>query len=122
MASMLSRWLLERAKAAETLENTTIPTDYSYNRNRRALRFEDGDVVVKLSRHPSGWLLLNSEVLSQASPVLERSFSKSWGRGKMVRHPNSGGKVNVYTLSLVYDHDEGTYFLESEVRATPFYQ
>ncbi|KAK4500703.1 hypothetical protein PRZ48_008892 [Zasmidium cellare] len=114
MTSKLSLWLLERVKAAKDLENTTIPTDYSYNRNWQPLRFEDGDVVVKLTRHPSGWLLLNSEVLSRASPVLERSFSERWSRSKAVEHSKSGGKVKVYFLSLIYDHHEGTYFLDSE--------
>ncbi|KAF2167373.1 hypothetical protein M409DRAFT_22184 [Zasmidium cellare ATCC 36951] len=123
MASALLTSLCERAKAAETLEDTTIVSkDYSCNKNWRCCRFEDGDVVVKLTRHPSGWLLLSSSALAEASPVLAKSFSKEWNRAKTVVYPRTGETVRIFTLSLVYDFYAGTWFLDSETSPRGIFQ
>lgn len=115
MADPLTRWLHERATASQTLQDSTTPKDYSENRDWRNLRFEGGDVVVKLTRHPSGWRLLHSSVLSEASPVLAKSFQKEWSRAKTVNDPANGKEVQVHTLSLMWDPSDETYFLQTEV-------
>lgn len=120
MVCPLTCWLLHRAKAAKAVPDTVAPKDYSANRDWHNLRFEDGDTLIKLTHHPSGWLLLNSNILSQASPVLARSLSKEWARTKRIKKPAAGHEIDASVFSLVYDESFGTYFLQSEVFSTNF--
>lgn len=80
-----------------------------------ALRYNDGDVIVKISQRPSECLLLHSSVLKAAMPQLAPAFAARWGQGDAVEHPVTGAQFTVYTLAL--KGVEETVLLEGKVRS-----
>jgi hypothetical protein len=81
------------------------------------LRFEHGDLVIKLDRDPSKWLVIHSKVFAVVSPVFAASASDSWkGTAQLdsIQHPDTGEIVEVRTLALKLVDD--TYILEGKVR------
>ena len=81
-----------------------------------ALRFESGDLVIKLTNDPRDWLLVHSEIVAASSPVLAASLSRAWAQYAhldSIKHPSTGENVLVRTLALT--QVEGTFFLEGKV-------
>lgn len=79
------------------------------------LQFEDGDLLIKLSKHH--WLLVHSAVVANVSPVLGTSFTDAWTDSgnnlETIVHPVTGKNINVRTLAL--KRVDGTYLLEGKV-------
>lgn len=117
------------AAAAFATENPAITT-----RKIPRLRFEHGDLVVKLGREPSGWLIIHSRVFAAVSPVFKASVGEAWKETAQldtIKHPRTRKDVEVRTLALKRVDD--TYILEgkdvslqaegaSTIRAVPFHQ
>ena len=79
------------------------------------LRFEHGDLVVKLDREPSKWLIIHSKVFAAVSPVFKASASEVWkGCAQLdtIKYPSTGKVVEVRTLALKRVDD--TYILEGK--------
>ncbi|GAB7333685.1 hypothetical protein MBLNU13_g05232t1 [Cladosporium sp. NU13] len=98
------------------------------------LRFEQGDLVIKLGHEPSRWLIIHSKVFAAVSPVFRASTSEAWKETAQldaIKHPRTGKDVEVRTLALKRVDD--TYILEckdvtlqaedaSTISAVPFHQ
>lgn len=92
--------------------------DYVYNWSSQSLRFEDGDVLVKLSPDPEDWLLLHSHVLGSVSPIMHAAFKDEWSRNTVnVVHPITKREYQLYVLCPQYDPTIGALFLQPEVRS-----
>lgn len=90
--------------------------EYVYDWSSQGLRFEDGDVLVKLSADPEDWLLLHSKVLGSVSPVLYSAFKDEWSRSTIsIIHPVTKRETRVFVLCLQYDPTIGTLFLQPGV-------
>lgn len=66
------------------------------------LRFEDGDVAIRLSNEEDGIVILNSSGLSQASGYFKALLSDTWHPAKHVRCAD-GGIRSFNALKLQYD-------------------
>ena len=78
-----------------------------------SLRFEDGDVLVKLSSDPNDWLLLHKDTITEAIPQLAGMFRFAGGPTPMnVSDPASGVQCSFYTLSI--KHVDNTLILSDE--------
>ncbi|KAI7341474.1 hypothetical protein KC315_g91 [Hortaea werneckii] len=86
-----------------------------------ALRFDDGDVVVKLGVEPNSHLLVHSEMIKLAMPTLAPMFKAEWSMPETVVHPVTGKEVKVYSLEMKSDvdlHEElGVLFHRLELAA-----
>ncbi|KAI6816105.1 hypothetical protein KC332_g7997 [Hortaea werneckii] len=65
-----------------------------------ALRFDDGDVVVKLGVEPHSHLLVHSERVKLAMPTLAPMFKAEWSTSETIVHPVTGKEVKVYSLGM----------------------
>ena len=82
------------------------------------LRFEHGDLVVKLDHEPRNWLIIHSKVFAAVSPVFKASTSEAWkatAQLDTIKHPVTGKDVEVWTLAL--KRVEDTYILDGKVRS-----
>ena len=66
------------------------------------LRFDDGNVIIKLGKSSQDWLLLHKEVVQARLPLLAPVFSTDWGRKQLVEHPKTGEQLEVYYFGLKY--------------------
>jgi len=119
-----------------SLATTVFATDSPTTTTKKIprLRFEHGDLVIKLDREPSSWLITHSKVFAAVSPVFRASTSAAWkGTAQLdtIKHPSTGKEVEVRTLALKRVDD--IYILEgkdvslqanneSTIRAVPFHQ
>lgn len=81
-----------------------------------SLRFEDGDLVIKLGHDSKDWLIIHSAVFAAVSPVFAASSSARWeehAKIDKIIHPGTKKEVAVRTLALAYV--DGTYVLEGKV-------
>lgn len=81
-----------------------------------SLRFDDGDLVIKLSDDSNDWLIIHSAVFAAVSPVFAASSSARWeerAKTDKIIHPGTGKEVAVRTLALAFV--DGTYTLEGKV-------
>lgn len=78
------------------------------------LRFNDGDVVIRLSASPSSCLLLHSDILKKRMPQLAPALAERWGQSDSITHPLTGKGEQMYTLAL--KPVDGTLLLEGKVR------
>lgn len=79
------------------------------------LRFEQGDLVIKLGHEPSRWLIIHSKVFAAVSPVFRASTSEAWKETAQldaIEHPRTGKDVEVRILALKRVDD--TYILEGK--------
>ncbi|KAI6856000.1 hypothetical protein KC338_g8637 [Hortaea werneckii] len=65
-----------------------------------ALRFDDGDVVVKLGVEPHSHLLVHSEMIKLAMPTLAPMFKAEWSTSETIVHPTKGNEVKVFSLGM----------------------
>ncbi|KAM0690047.1 hypothetical protein Q7P36_008814 [Cladosporium allicinum] len=89
--------------------------DYDPGCNLPDLRFETGDLIIKLSNDREDWLLVHSEVVAANSPMLAASLSSAWAecaRLDKIKHPATGEERLVRSLAL--KQLEGTFFLEGK--------
>ena len=78
-----------------------------------SLRFEDGDVLVKLSSDPNYWLLLHKDTITKAIPQLAGMFRFAGGpTPTYVTDLASGIECSFYTLSI--KHVDNTLILSDE--------
>lgn len=85
------------------------------------LRFEHGDLVIKLDRNPMRWLIIHSKVFAAVSPVFRASASGAWKEQAQIdtiKHPNTGEDMEVRTLALKRVQD--AYILEGKVSLLVF--
>ena len=90
--------------------------DYDLGCNLPDLRFETGDLIIKLSNDREDWLFVHSEVVAANSPMLAASLSSAWAecaRLDKIKHPAAGEERLVRSLAL--KQLEGTFFLEGKV-------
>ncbi|GAB1739791.1 hypothetical protein NU219Hw_g4727t1 [Hortaea werneckii] len=64
------------------------------------LRFDDGDVIIKLSANRDHHLLVHSAVISTGLPTLAPALKPEWSVPEVVEHPLTEKKVNVRSLAL----------------------
>jgi len=80
------------------------------------LRFEDGDLVVKIDRNPMRWLIIHSKVFAAVSPVFKADITSPWkGPADVIKHPRTGDHVEV--LTLVNDKGDTTFDPPESARA-----
>jgi hypothetical protein len=79
-------------------------SSFSYLHDLPRLQFGDGDLVIKLGHHVSGWLIIHSKVFAAVS---SRSslFPVVWDMdpeeaADTITHPNTGKRVAVRVLAL----------------------
>ncbi|KAI7490884.1 hypothetical protein KC351_g350 [Hortaea werneckii] len=65
-----------------------------------ALRFDDGDVVVKLGVEPDSHLLVHSEIIKLGMPTLAPTFKAEWSTPETIVHHTKGKEVKVYSLGM----------------------
>ena len=78
------------------------------------LRFNDGDVIVKLGKDPRGWLVLHKSIFQATMPVLGLAFGSDWEREQKVTNAVAGIDLVVYNIGLKFVDE--TYLLEGRVR------
>ena len=91
--------------------------EYDQGCNLPDLRFETGDLIIKLSNDREDWLLVHSAVVAASSPMLAASLSSAWAECAQldtIKHPVTGEDRQVRSLAL--KRLEGTFFLEGKVR------
>lgn len=98
----------------DTLEYDDPPPTIDLLDKLPEMRYEGADVIIKLSASPDGWLLLHSDVLCNASPVLAATLLHDWARPKRAKNPKTGEEMLVYTICLARA-DDGL-MLEIKVR------
>ncbi|KAK3723748.1 hypothetical protein LTR37_001629 [Vermiconidia calcicola] len=54
-----------------------------------SLRFEDGDVVIKLGESADEWLLVHRSIIRETMPVLAVALSEDWNRGEKCIDPKT---------------------------------
>ncbi|KAI7205550.1 hypothetical protein KC316_g188 [Hortaea werneckii] len=64
------------------------------------LRFDDGDVIIKLSTKPYRHLLVHSDVIRIGLPTLAPALKPEWSVPEVIEHPRTGKKINVHSLAL----------------------
>lgn len=64
------------------------------------LRFDDGDVIIKLSTNPDHHLLVHSDVIRIGLPTLGPALKPEWSVPEVIEHPRTGKKINVQSLAL----------------------
>ncbi|KAI7366179.1 hypothetical protein KC354_g4333 [Hortaea werneckii] len=64
------------------------------------LRFNDGDVIIKLSINPDHHLLVHSDVVRTGLPTLAPALKPEWSVPEVMKHPITGKEINVYSLAL----------------------
>jgi hypothetical protein len=80
------------------------------------LRYENGDVIVKLNLHPKDWLLLNADVIRTTMPTLVPSLKSTWYKPMEITRPDAPATeppAEVYMLALHYSQKDQTYVLEN---------
>ena len=82
------------------------------------LRFDDGDLLVKLGAHPESWLLLHSQVVRRFARQLAPALDERWGQAKTRYNPVTGTQTPLYVLAL--KATEATMILEGQVRDPDF--
>jgi hypothetical protein len=95
---------------------TLRKADYSRDLELPDLRFETGDLIIKLSNYREDWLLVHSEVVAASSPMLAASLSAAWAETAQrdtIKHPTTGEERLVRSLAL--KQVDGTFFLEGRV-------
>jgi hypothetical protein len=95
---------------------TLRKADYSRDLELPDLRFETGDLIIKLSNYREDWLLVHSEVIAVSSPMLAASLSAAWAETAQrdtIKHPTTGEERLVRSLAL--KQVDGTFFLEGKV-------
>ncbi|KAI7211456.1 hypothetical protein KC333_g7669 [Hortaea werneckii] len=65
-----------------------------------SLRFDDGDVVVKLGVEPDSHLLIHSEMIKLAMPTPAPMCKAKWGTPETIVHPTTGKEVKVFSLGM----------------------
>ncbi|KAK5112891.1 hypothetical protein LTR85_011118 [Meristemomyces frigidus] len=96
-----------------TSSDTAIENEVS--NGLRNLRYDDGDVVIKLGKTKEHLLLVHSDVLRQWMPTLAPSLKPEWSvysSPELTKHPNTGSDVKVHTLALKYV--DNTFLLEGQ--------
>lgn len=78
-----------------------------------ALRFDDGDVVVKLGVEPDSHLLVHSEIIKLGMPTLAPTFKAEWSTPETIVHHPKGKEVKVYSLGM--KSVDSTLLLEGKV-------
>ncbi|KAI7085377.1 hypothetical protein KC356_g5925 [Hortaea werneckii] len=64
------------------------------------LRFDDGNLLVKLSNNRDHHLLVHSDVIKVGLPNLAPTLKPEWSVPEVIRHPLTGEKINVQSLAL----------------------
>ncbi|KAI6915345.1 hypothetical protein KC334_g26 [Hortaea werneckii] len=64
------------------------------------LRFEDGDVIIKLSADHNRHLLVHSDVIRAGLPTLGPVLKPVWNVPQTINHPLTGRQIDVYGLAL----------------------
>ncbi|KAK3723741.1 hypothetical protein LTR37_001622 [Vermiconidia calcicola] len=80
--------------------------------NLPTLRFNDGDVVIKLGESPNEWLLVHKSIIQAGMPLLAPTFKADWAKPDIVEHPTTGEQVEVHTVAIKYA--DQTYVLEGK--------
>ena len=79
------------------------------------LRYQDGDVIVQMSEHPSGIFLVHSEVLAHASEYFRAIFKDyGWSYSKRIK-ASSGQSKKIWHLQFFFDREQGMCFLTDNV-------
>ena len=69
------------------------------------LRFDSGDVIIKLSDSPSDWLLLHKDVIQAGCPVLGAAMQDCWKRAEAIKVPGTDLTIQVYKFALNFIDD-----------------
>lgn len=77
------------------------------------LRFEDGDVIIKLSADHNRHLLVHSDVIRAGFPTLGPALKPQWNIPETIKHPLTGRQIDVHSLAL--KSVEHTILLEGKV-------
>ena len=82
------------------------------------LRYEDGDVIIQISEHPSGTFLVHSDVLCQSSHYFQAMFqSYGWSSSRAVK-TEDGEVKKIWHLEMFFDREQGMCFLTDKVSSS----
>ncbi|KAK3724011.1 hypothetical protein LTR37_001495 [Vermiconidia calcicola] len=84
-----------------------------------ALRFSNGDVVIKLGESPSDWLLVHKSIVQVGMPLLAPTLKPEWAKPDIVEHPITGEEVKVHTSAIKFVEDDNTFLLEGKEVVLP---
>lgn len=109
----MSFWTLPRK--GDELANNNERCQITLLMPPETLRFEGGDVVLRLSNNRSDTLVVHSGVLSAASDSFHARMNGGWGTTADAEavDPSSGETVSVYKYKMLFD--EGGFVLTDEV-------
>ena len=77
--------------------------------------FQDGDVIIRTSQHPSGIFVVHKHVLSAQSPVLAAILSTKWSKSRVVPVTKSSKTIEIYELDLYFDRETKLCLLTASV-------
>jgi hypothetical protein len=80
-------------------------------------RYSNDDVVLRFSSHPTGVLLLHTQVLNAQSKMFKAMFSSQWGKASTTAHGSR--KIKCFEVDLVLDCEDGFTYLQANVRIPP---
>ncbi|KAI7341473.1 hypothetical protein KC367_g4989 [Hortaea werneckii] len=64
------------------------------------LRFDDGNVLIKLSSNRDRHLLVHSDVIQAGLPTLAPTLKPEWSVPEVIKHPLTEKEINIYSLAL----------------------
>ncbi|KAI6819596.1 hypothetical protein KC352_g4713 [Hortaea werneckii] len=67
------------------------------------LRFDDGNVLIKLSTNRDRHLLVHSDVIQAGLPTLAPTLKPEWSVPEVIKHPLTEKEINIYSLALKSD-------------------
>ena len=65
-----------------------------------SLRFDTGNVIIKLGEDPTGWLLVHKHVIQATIPVLSHALDEGWNRQEIIKDLKSNEDHKVYSFAL----------------------
>ena len=87
---------------------------YSYVQINDTFRYEDGDVIIQVSQHPSGIFLVHSDVLSEGSEYFRALLSHGWSCSQLLR-TEDGETKRLWHLQMFFDREQKMCLLTDNV-------
>jgi len=81
------------------------------------LRFNDGDVIIKLSTSREDRLLVHTDVLRAYFPMVAAVLKPEWSISEKKVHPKTGHEITISTLTMRFV--DGTFLLSDTVCYSP---
>lgn len=102
-------------KAIYSFPTTETMASHTFVEILDDFRYEDGDVIVQISEHPSGIFVVHSDVLCDGSYYFRAMFNDyGWSASRVVRK-DKGEAKKIWHLQMFFDREQGMCFLTDNV-------